>query len=100
MPNNEGNTTSTQKIQVMALTEAGIEKKIAVASAEMTVSFVYRIIKKAKDREYNKNESSIMKMNHVVDEPRFDRLRKTNAEKKVEILDTDTNLSLHFTFFH
>ena len=32
--------------------------------AGMTVSSVYRVIKKAKDREYNKNESSIMKMKY------------------------------------
>jgi len=100
MPNNEENTTSTQRIQVIFLAEIEIEKKIAAASAEMTVSFVYRIIKKAKDREYNKNESSIMKMNYVADEPRSGRLRKANAEKKVEILDADAYISLHFTFFH
>ncbi len=100
MPNNQGNTTSAQRIQVMTLAEAGIEKKIAAASAGMTVSSVYRVIKKAKDREYNKNESSIMKMKYVVDEPRSDRPRKANAEKEAEILDAGANLSLHFTFFH
>ncbi len=100
MPNNGGNTTPTQRIQAIFLAEVGIEKKIAAASAEMTVSFVYRIIKKAKDREYNKNEFSIMKMNYVVDESRSDRLRKTNAEKKVEVLDADAYLSLLFTSFH
>jgi len=93
MPNNQGNTTSAQRIQVMTLAEAGIEKKIAAASAGMTVSSVYRVIKKAKDREYNKNESSIMKMKYVVDEPRSDRPRKANAEKEAEILDADANLS-------
>ncbi len=53
MPNNEENTTSAQRIQVMTLAEAGIEKKIAAASAGMTVSSVYRVIKKAKDRDVN-----------------------------------------------
>ena len=77
----------------MTLAEAGIEKKIAAASAGMTVSSIYRVIKKAKDREYNKNESSIMKMKYVVDEPRSDRPRKANAEKEAEILDADANLS-------
>ncbi len=33
MPNNEGNTTPAQRIQAMTLAEAGIEKKIAAASA-------------------------------------------------------------------
>ncbi len=93
MPDNQGNTTSAQRIQVMTLAEAGIEKKIAAASAGMTVSSIYRVIKKAKDREYNKNESSIMKMKYVVDEPRSDRPRKANAEKEAEILDADANLS-------
>ncbi len=97
MPNNEGNTTPTQRIQATLLAEAGIEKKIAAASAEMTVSSVYRIIKKAKDREYNKDEFSIMKMNYVVDESRSDRPRKANAEKKAEILDADANF-LRFLF--
>jgi len=41
MPNNEENTTLTQRIQVIFLIEIEIEKKIAAASAEMTVSFVY-----------------------------------------------------------
>jgi hypothetical protein len=100
MSNNEENTTLTQKIQVMTLVEAEIEKKIAATSAEMTVSFVYRVIKKTKDREYNKDESSIMKIKYVVDESRSDRSQKANAEKKVEVLDADANLSLHFTFFH
>ena len=100
MPNNQGNTTSAQRIQVMTLAEAGIEKKIAAASAGITVSSVYRVIKRAKDRGYNKNESSIMKMKYVVDEPRSERPRKANAEKEVEILDAGANLSLHFTFFH
>jgi transposase len=100
MPNNQGNTTSAQRIQVMTLAEAGIEKKIAAASAGMTVSSVYRVMIKAKDREYNKNESSIMKMKYVVDEPRSERPRKANAEKEAEILDAGANLSLHFTFFH
>ncbi len=100
MPNNEGNTTPAQRIQAMALAEAGIEKKIAAASAGITVSSVYRVIKRAKDRGYNKNESSIMKMKYVVDEPRSGRPRKANAEKEVEILDAGANLSLHFTPFH
>jgi hypothetical protein len=73
MPNNGGNTTPAQRIQAMALAEAGIEKKIAAASAGMTVSSVYRVIKKAKDRGYNKNESSVMKMEYVVDKPRSGR---------------------------
>ncbi len=84
----------------MALAEAGIEKKIAAASAGMTVSSVYRVIKKAKAREYNKDESSIMKMEYVVDESRSGRPRKANAEKEVEVLDAGANLSPHFTLFH
>ncbi len=91
MPNNGGNTTSAQRIQAIFLAEIEIEKKIAAASAGMTVSSVYRIIKKAKDREYNKDESSIMKMNYVVDESRSGRLRKANAEKEAEVLDAGAN---------
>ncbi len=98
MPNNGGNTTPAQRIQAMALAEAGIEKKIAAASAGMTVSSVYRVIQKAKDRGYNKDESSIIKMEYVVDESRSGRPQKANAEKKVEVLDAGANLSLHFSF--
>ncbi len=98
MPNNGGNTTPAQRIQAMALAEAGIEKKIAAASAGMTVSSVYRVIQKAKDRGYNKDVSSIIKMEYVVDESRSGRPQKANAEKKAEVLDAGANLSLHFAF--
>lgn len=91
MPNNGGNTTPAQRIQAIALAEAGIDKKIAAATAGMTVSSLYRIIKQAKDRGYNKDESPILKMEYVVDEPRSGRPRKVNAENEAEVLDASNN---------
>ncbi len=87
MGNKGGNTTSAQRIQAISIAEAGIDKKIAAASAGMTLSSVYRIIKKAKDRGYNKDESTIMKMEYVVDDPRSGRPPKATPEKTAEVLD-------------
>jgi hypothetical protein len=48
MSNKGGNTTLTQRIQAISIAEAEIDKKIAAASAEMTLSSVYKVIKKTK----------------------------------------------------
>ncbi len=99
MNNKEGNTTSTQRIQAISIAETGIDKKIAAASAGMTLSSVYRVIKKAKDRGYNKDESTIMKMKYVVDDPRSGRPLKVTSKKTAEVLDLDEHCLRYINCF-
>lgn len=93
MPNTGGNTTPAQRIQAISLVEAGVDKKVAAVMSGMTVSSVYRILQKAKDLGYNKDESTIMKMQYVVDAPRSGRPLKVNSEKKVEVLESGKTVS-------
>ena len=99
MNNKGGNTTSAQRIQAISIAEAGIDKKIAAASAEMTLSFVYKIIKKAKDRGYNKDEFTIMKMKYVVDDPRSERFLKVTSKKTAEVLNLDEHCLRYINCF-
>ncbi len=89
MPNIGGNTTPAQRIQAISLAEAGIDKKIVAVSAGMTVSSVYRVIQKAKDKGYNKEESTVIKMKYVIDTPRSGRPSKATTEKEIEVLNSD-----------
>lgn len=95
MSNKEDNTTSTQKIQTISLAKIEIDKKIAAASAEMILSSVYKIIKKIKDKDYNKDESTIMKMKYMINDSHSERHSKITLKKTAEVLNLDEHY-LHY----
>lgn len=80
-------TTIAQRIQAVALIEAGIAAKIVAATVEVSDQTVYKWRRIAIERGYDPNVSKVLKEEYVTDAPRSGRPRKVNPEVEEAILD-------------
>lgn len=71
------------------MAKARIDKKIVVVSTKIIVSFVYRVIRKTKDKGYNKEKFIVIKIKYVIDISCSNRSSKATIKKKIEVLNLD-----------
>ena len=83
--------TPTQRLQALALAEGGMKPAIAAERAGITGNAGHKIISrlrtKARQRGYNPEISTILKMEYVEDGPRSGRPKKINPEMVQSVLN-------------
>ncbi|KAK6508755.1 hypothetical protein TWF481_003525 [Arthrobotrys musiformis] len=80
MANERRITTPCEQIQILTL--MGVRGKQADITAKfgITRSSIVRLLRKAKERDYNPNNYTTFTMEHIIDEQRLGRPRKTTEE--------------------
>ena len=88
------NHTIAARLQALSLVEHGVGIDAAATASGMTSITVRRLRKKARERGFDPEVSSVMKEEHVKDAPRSGRPPKVTSEVESDILTTvrkDTN---------
>ena len=95
------NHTIAQRLQALALAEAGIViRQAAALSGLSNAKLVRRLQKKVRDRGYDPTVSTIMKSEYVSDAARSGRPVEFDAEKQAEMLAAGIDIIPLFDYFY